>query len=113
MINKWLEKFESSWRAKDVATVLELFTDEVEYWETPFKKVNSKSELTEEWSAIQSQENLVVTTTVFNSEGNKHSVIWGITYDKDGVQQVWSGVYLIELNNEGLCKYFQQIGEKK
>ncbi len=112
-ITEWLQKFEDSWKAKDIDAVLNLFADKVEYWETPFKKLTSKAAVAEEWQGIESQENITITTNLFASEGNKHAVTWGLVYHKDGKQHVWVGTYFIELDTEGKCVYFLQTGEKK
>lgn len=112
-IEKWLNDFCTEWKAKNVDEVMNLFTEDVEYWETPHKRIETKEQLFIEWGAILEQENLVISTTVFASCGNKHSVIWGIAYQKSGIQSVWAGTYLIELNKDNKCSYFMQTGEKK
>lgn len=112
-IEEWLEKFRQSWENKDTLAVLDLFADGLEYWETPFKKLTSKDAVAQEWQAIQRQENITVTTTLFASEGNKHSVTWGLVYTLNDTQHVWVGTYLIELNEAGKCVYFYQVGEEK
>ncbi len=112
-IQKWLNDFCDAWKAKDIDSVINLFSDEVEYWETPYKRISSKEDLSIEWKAILKQANLVISTSIFSSEDKKHSVIWGITYQNVGVQSVWAGTYLIELDDDNKCVYFMQTGEKK
>jgi len=112
-IDKWLQDLSEFWKSKNIEGVLGLFSDDVEYWETPYKKLKSKKEITNEWQSVLSQENLVISTTIFASENNKHSVVWGIAYDKAKIQHVWAGAYLIELDDNGRCTYFMQTGEKK
>jgi hypothetical protein len=112
-IENWLKDFNTFWKAKQIDSVLDLFTDDVEYWETPFKKLHSKEEITAEWQSIMAQENLVVSTALFASENNKYTVIWGIAYNKNSEDYAWAGTYLIELNESGRCSYFLQTGEQK
>lgn len=112
-ITEWLKEFKNSWEAKDIGAVLELFSDDVEYWETPFKKLSSKDELRHEWSAILDQENISISTDLFATEGSIYVVKWHLSYEKDQEQSEWAGIYLVELNDEGKCEYFHQTGEKK
>jgi len=52
-----------------VDRVLELFADEVEYYETPTPELESKEEIRNEWRNIRSQENIEIDTEVFSSAG--------------------------------------------
>src|SRR3989339_608204 len=51
-MEKWLEIFRSFWLQKDVESVLSLFTDDVEYWETPFQQLHTKDEIRQAWGQI-------------------------------------------------------------
>ena len=110
-IYTWLSEFEYYWKTRDVDSVLSLFKKDVEYWETPHNKINSFNELKKEWKVIKYQQNIDLWTRVFSSEGNKHSVKWELTYEKVNGPLIWAGVYLIELDEKGLCTYFLQVGE--
>jgi len=68
-IDDWLQKFRNRWRNKQVDRVLELFADEVEYYETPTPELESKEEIRNEWRNIRSQENIEIDTEVFSSAG--------------------------------------------
>lgn len=113
MIEKWLETFTKAWMDKDIDVVLKHFSEDVEYWESPFKQVTFQSGLAEAWQAIEAQENVELSTKVFNSDGQRHTVKWQLHYEKGGSEQNWAGVYLLELNEHGKCTYFEQIGEEK
>ena len=39
MIDQWLKDFKDSWMAHDIDAVMELFTHDVDYWETPYQLV--------------------------------------------------------------------------
>lgn len=113
MISKWLKDFAQHWTAKDVDGVLSLFSDDVEYWETPYKKIPDKKALSAEWQAILSQKNITLSLEVFSSAGAKHTIVWDLQYtNRYGTAQHWGGTYLVELNSEGKCIYFHQTGER-
>ena len=112
-IAQWLNIFHTAWRNHDIEKVMSLFTDDVEYWETPHYLIRSKAELIREWQAITTQQDIQVTSKTFCSYGNKHTVIWQLRYTKNGASNESGGVYLIELKDEGLCNYFYYVGENK
>lgn len=114
MIDHWLQKFKSSWIEKDVDKVMDLFSDEVEYWENPYKQLAGKEAIRAEWEVVCSQENIQLETTVYLNGHNRHTVLWQLSYN-DVQQKVstWAGLYLIELDEQGKCNYFYQVGEKQ
>ncbi len=113
MIENWLETFKQAWLAKDIDTVMSLFSDDVEYWETPFRQVANAEELRNEWSAIHSQSHIELSLSVFGTESGRHSILWKLSYtDANNCPQNWAGTYLLKLNSDGKCTYFFQTGEK-
>ncbi|MCA9328287.1 hypothetical protein KC959_00805, partial [Candidatus Saccharibacteria bacterium] len=93
--------------------VLDLFADDVEYWETPFKKLQGKDYMALEWRAIGYQEHISLSTDVFNAENEKFAVNWQLTYKIRNTMKSCAGVYLIRLDKGGKCNYFMQVGEEK
>lgn len=110
-MNDWLEKFKGSWINKDLQGVMSLFSDNVVYFETPFLKLNSKKKILDEWQAIMNQENIDFRYSVFSETDSRGTVIWDLSYKRNGEQFNYKGTYLIELDNQGLCKYFHQTCE--
>lgn len=114
MINEWLKEFKAGWTAKDIDRVIDLFTDDVEYWETPFKKLENKNDVRDEWQAIIMQSEIDINLSVYSSESSRYAVVWSLSYiDSKSVTQNWAGVYLIELNENAKCVYFYQVGERR
>lgn len=112
MIDTWLHNFKQSWLDKDLETVLSLFSDDVIYWETPHKRLNSKKEILAEWQAVLQQHSIVLKLSVYSSIHSKHTVLWELSYlDDNESKYECAGVYLVELNQKGQCHYFYQVGE--
>ncbi len=107
-IEKWLSKFKHAWIEKDIDRVMALFTDKVEYYETPFLKFEDKKQLRDEWETIQKQEDVNLNFEVFNSEDDRFTIIWSLTYTENGNTCESKGAYLIELNSENKCYRFAQ-----
>jgi hypothetical protein len=113
-ISQWLDAFNNYWLTYNIDFVMDLFTDDVEYWETPFYKLESKEHLKQEWQAILSQKDIKHQTSIFSSTAdNKHAIIWNLSYLKNGILYESAGTYLIGLNNKGLCNFFYYTGAPK
>ena len=113
-INQWLEAFNTHWSTHDIDSVVDLFTDDVEYWETPYYKLDSKDHLRQEWQAILTQQDIKLHATIFNSSSdNKHAIIWQLSYIRDGELRESAGTYLIGLNEKGLCNFFHYVSAPK
>lgn len=106
-IEAWLQEFREAWMQKDIDSVMQLFTDDVEYFETPFQRLE-KGELREEWRSIRDQESIGLEFEIFASEGKRHTVVYSFECIIDGEDYQSEGVYLIKLNSEGLCEKFRQ-----
>ena len=113
-INAWLNKFTLFWKTHDLDGVLNLFTDDVEYWETPFTRVFSLDDLRREWSNIKNQQNINLTCKVFSKEEDKYAVVWDLHYtDTNNQSKHYKGIYLLKLNAVNKCDYFFHCGESK
>ena len=111
-IDDWLEKFEKHWKTHNINGILNLFDKNVIYFETPFFKLENFGELAEEWKAIKNQNEIYLDFEIFSSYKNKHSIIWKLRYsDKTNTEKIFSGTYLIKLNNKGICTYFHHSCE--
>lgn len=113
MIDAWLKKFISGWEAYDIDTILSLFTEDVLYYESPFEKYRSREELRYVWETVKQQQQLRLDARRLVSENNLHTVQWELQYEKDDRFHVWEGLYIVQLNGDGLCTYFLQVGEEK
>ncbi|HAV11371.1 MAG TPA: hypothetical protein DCX32_02400 [Candidatus Moranbacteria bacterium] len=112
-INNWLNKFKCGWEGKNIDDVLSLFSADVVYYETPFHKLNGLDEIKKEWVAIMDQNEIDLSYEVFSKDDNKYAVQWDLKYsDKEKNQLHFSGVYLIKLNEMGLCNEFRHYCEK-
>lgn len=107
LIDRWLEDFRQGWINGEVDKVLNLFSQDVDYYETPSKKLEY-SELRSEWENVKDQKNIQLYTEVFSRAANRYTVKWRLSYRKNGRKKELGGVYLIVLGDEGLCTEFHQ-----
>lgn len=112
MIGSWLHAFEQAWQTKDFGGIRKLFRDDVEYWETPFRKLETIDAVMNEWRIVRQQSNIEIATKCIAKNDDLHVIEWDLSYDLEGLQK-WRGIYLIRLDMTGQCYYFYQVGEKE
>ncbi len=112
-VQLWLQSFAEHWINKDIDSVLSLFAPDVEYWENPFTHLENMSAIRNEWQAIEAQDNIQLDFETQVNEDDHHAVRWALSYTNDGREIRWAGLYVLHLNNDGLCDYFYQVGEKQ
>ncbi|MDY6768533.1 MAG: nuclear transport factor 2 family protein, partial [Candidatus Nanohaloarchaea archaeon] len=83
-IDGWLEQFREAWISHDIDAVLDLFTDDVDYYETPFEQLEGKDEIREEWKAVLHQEDIGLSLELYASDDNRHVVQWELEYTCEG-----------------------------
>lgn len=113
MIDTWLVDFVSYWKAKDLRGIRSLFADNVEYWETPFRRLATTDDVMQEWAGILNQENIAINTEVVMQDGSKSVIRWMLSYDRNGSHFEWVGFYIVTLQNDGRCSHFYQVGQSR
>ncbi len=107
-IEVWMKKFRERWIAKDIDGVIELFADDVDYFETPYQEIKDLEALREEWEPIGNQEDIELGYEIYSRDGNKFTVKWDLKYSQDRERNQLKGIYLIELNEGNKCVEFWQ-----
>lgn len=112
-INQWLGELKRAWEQHDIDAAVALFSDDVEYWETPFSRV-APGDLHDLWQDIRGCIDTNVTCEVYAQQGDKYAVVWSATWnDTAGKRQERAGTYLVTLNGEGKCNYFYRTSMPK
>lgn len=112
-INIWLELFARYWEKYQIENLMTLFTNEIEYWETPFKNIKNKVLLEKEWQIIKDYKDIKLEYEIFSKSWEKYTIVWELKYkDVDWEQKRFRGTYLIWLNLEWKCDYFLQCSEE-
>lgn len=110
-IDTWLDELRERWLDHDIAGIVDLFEPNVEYWETPFERIDPE-ELSEAWEETRTQGSIELSFETFASQGDRHAVRWRLAFSgTEGGRERYSGTYLIGLGEHGRCRYFLQTCE--
>lgn len=101
MINNWCEKLKQYWIQKDISKIISLFDEDVDYYETPFQKVDDIKLV---WKDIESQN---LQSLEYKIIGEKNNAIIA-NYIMNDSGRIVDMIYEIELNEKGKCTYFKQ-----
>ncbi|MEK7071264.1 MAG: nuclear transport factor 2 family protein, partial [Patescibacteria group bacterium] len=96
----WLNYFAKYWKEKDIDKILSLFAGDVEYFETPKKKLDGKDAIKKEWVPIRQQGDISLRFNILKIAVEGNEVEWDLSFtDKKGVNHSYCGLYTIKLND--------------
>lgn len=98
----WCQNLLSFWQQKEITKIIELFSEDVIYYEEPNNKINY-NELADVWSEIQGQDTSNLQYKIIAEENNKCIANFLLKGEK-----TYDMIYEIELNEENKCVYFKQ-----
>ncbi len=108
----WASKFGGAWAMLDPTGALSMLSKDVEYYETAFSPpCKNFDEVEKLWRVITTnQENVTFKHDVVMTQGNMGLIHWRVTRTTvpEGANQEFDGVFLVRLNDEGLCTMFKQ-----
>lgn len=106
----WLNLFFDSWQKLEGIKTVELFSNDVKYYETPNGKMcDSIDEVKALWEIVpKNQKNIKYSFKVIISNEEVCIVNWEMTRTINEIQQFIDGIFEIRLNDNNLCNYFKQ-----
>lgn len=108
-ISVWLKLFEKNWKAKNIDGVVNLFDENVIYYESPELKLNSLDEIRKEWESTKEQNKINLEFEVTDKNKDRYTVEWKLSFlDSQSKSKNYKGEYEIILNNKGTCIEFRQ-----
>lgn len=100
---KWCNDLKQFWTNKDIDNIINLFEENVVYYENPKMKIDSINEIRKMWEEIKEQNTNNIELKILCMDNNKCIANYilndNISYDM---------IYEIELNEENKCIYFKQ-----
>lgn len=116
VFKSWLDALGSAWVNLDPAAAGLICADDVRYYEKLFHQpLKSPAEVKEQWRGdLEYQKDVKVDTEIIAIEGNVGVARFWATFtvinpnDKSEKKYTCDGIFLVELNEQGLCRKFEQ-----
>lgn len=102
-LEKWCNDLLSFWKNKEVEKIIDLFDENVEYYETPNMLVENIGAIKTMWEEIYVQDTSNIELKILCQNNNKIIANY-ILHDKVSYDMI----YEIELNENNKCVYFKQ-----
>lgn len=109
--NKWLEDLKKAWETKDPQAAADLCSENVRYFEDPFKGPLNKKQFLEEWKNVpKSQKNIIFNYKILSVTDNLGIAQWTAEFVRlpANTKVELSGIFTIVLDENNLCTEFHQ-----
>ncbi|MFA4946333.1 MAG: nuclear transport factor 2 family protein [Candidatus Micrarchaeia archaeon] len=108
---EWFKQLGNAWCARDPEKAASLFSKNVEYYESVFEPPCNWDKVLELWLAVpKNQKDITYDFEIISTAGNLAVCNWKVsrTMLPDNKLQRINGIFIIRLNQAGLCDYFKQ-----
>ena len=107
----WFQELGNAWVQKNPDAVLSLLADKFLYYETPFTKpFTTKKEILLLWQEVpNSQKNISFSFDLLSINNNTGIAHWKASFTrlKSNKKAHLDGIFLVRLNQKGLCTLFK------
>ena len=100
---EWCIELLNNWKSKKIENIVNLFDEQVEYYETPKEKINTIKEIEKMWEEIKEQKTNNIEFNIL-CQNNECCIVNFIL--KDVVS--YDMIYQIKLNENNKCIFLKQ-----
>ncbi|MBI2662871.1 nuclear transport factor 2 family protein [Candidatus Woesearchaeota archaeon] len=108
----WFKKLGKAWSERDPHQAVNLFSKDVEYYESVFdSSCDSLDKVLELWKVIPTnQKDVTFDFDIIATKNNLAVANWRVTRTllPMNKKQIIDGIFVIKLNDEGRCNYLKQ-----
>lgn len=108
----WLRRYGVAWEHADPAAAAELFTEDCQYFETPFSPPACGREgVLQYWSAVQEgQADVSFRFRLLAVQSSTVIAHWSASFTRrvSGSSVTLDGVFVLEFDNRGLCRTLRE-----
>lgn len=106
-LERWLDGYEAAWEMRDASSAAALFSEDAEYYETPFAEpFVGREGIGAYWSDVTAdQRDIDFRSEAIAVEGDVGVARWTATFTsvQSGAPVELDGVFVLEFDAEGLC----------
>ena len=111
-LRAWLDSYKEAWEARDPEAAAALFSEDVEYYESPFgPPAKGRAGVRDYWAnATRGQADVAFSYEVLAVSEARGMARWQATFTRlsSGASVHLDGVFLLEFNHEGLCRELRE-----
>lgn len=111
-LSKWLDDLGQAWINRNPKAAAEICAENVLYFENPFDKpLTSRKEVEEIWHEVPNyQKDIKFSYEIISVNKQVGIAKWRASFTRlpSGIRDTLDGIYLVKLDNDGLCKEFHQ-----
>ena len=112
----WMDAYGKAWETRNPEAAAALFTENGTYQVTPFlEPMRGRKAIFEYWSEVaRTEEDIRFGYVVLVANGELNIARWSASFVRvpPGLQTQLDGIFLISLDEEGLCKSLQEWWHK-
>lgn len=112
MFEKWLDDLGEAWVSRNPNIAASLCAENVKYYEHPFQNpAIGREEVRSIWLDVpRTQKDVNFESSTIMVKGNTGIARWKASWTniKDGSRSELDGIFLVTLDEQGLCKEFHQ-----
>lgn len=111
-LKKWLDEYGRIWEQGDKEAVVDLYTDDVRYYETPFAEpyVGLEAVLGYARGAAAAQRDIRFTHNPYSITGDTGIASWHASFVRvpSGVEVELDGVFVLQFDKNGKCRELRE-----
>lgn len=108
----WLERYQQAWETQDPAAAAALFTDDAEYFETPYSPpAVGRAAILEYWEAVpREQQGVAFDFSVIHVHDGVGYCHWSVefTRSRTGDEVALDGIFEVTFDPDGRCRRFRE-----
>jgi ketosteroid isomerase-like protein len=109
---EWLEAYKHAWENRDGAAAAALFADDARYhWGAFDPPLEGRTAIEARWNqAVADERDITFTYRIAAVDGSVGVNYWNTVYTNvdTGVRMEYDGVFVVTLNDAGLCTRFEE-----
>ncbi len=113
----WLDAYGRAWEGRDPEAAARLFAGDAAYYETPFDEpARGREGIAEYWAgATGSQQDIRFSSEVLAIAEDRGIARWKVAFTRlsSNVPVELDGIFLVELDGDGLCTEFREWWHSK